>query len=132
MWEKLKENGPMFLLWTLAMTVLLCSTALLWKRAGTPEKADYHTTTYTDKSQWQAMMVLPNGEFPFQIDQFVYDAGDTNLKVEETQADAILNFLKGRCLFWIISPEPYTNANKRQVVQCFTKRAELKKFEKDK
>lgn len=132
MWEKLRTEGPMVLLWTLAITAILCCTLLLWKRAGTPEKIDYHTTSYTDKSQWQAMMVLPSGEFPFQIDHFIYDIEENLPKDEQSNATAMLDYLKGRCLFWISSTEPYRSSGRRQIIQCFNKRTELKKFEKDK
>jgi hypothetical protein len=44
----------------------------------------------------------------------------------------IMENLKGRCLFWISNTVLDKNNERKQRIQCFNKRTELKKFGKDK
>lgn len=110
----------------IAMALLtIISVLFSWKVATAPHVLNENITNYNDKSQWQAMMMLPSEQWPFEIEYFSYQ--------KPTKAEninyVIIRDLSSRCLFWIAN-DPYTNLGET-IIQCFKKRIDLKKYTKE-
>lgn len=126
---KVSPKTALIAIITMCLTVIVC-VGLVCSKVTTPDKTDIHHTNYTDKSQWQAMMILNNEQLPWEIIHFTYEP-EENYKDKNERMIAVF---RSKCMFWISSPIllDYGYISKTgQNIQCFTKKLDLKKYEKD-
>jgi hypothetical protein len=117
MLEKLNANKNIVIL---CLTVIvICLTALTWRRIGTPERVENHVVNKYDQShnQWQATMVFPNQNFPFTYSSFTYEAPSRDLdETWEGYTARLKTDLDSRCTFWYSA---LTVTGSSAVINCY-------------
>jgi hypothetical protein len=102
---------------SLALSALVLST-IAWKKLHAPMTTNVTNNEYKNQSQWQATVVFPNGGVPVEIEHFVYIySGSKSLGLQDT-AKVKMDYLSGRCLWWLESGVPYYRTE-ASIITCF-------------
>lgn len=118
----INTNRNIALLGTLI--VFMIASGVIWRRVSTPEKIETTVNNKYDQShnQWQATVIFPDKNIPFEYSSFVYTVSDIREPSVFSQEDAvrvntrIKEDLDSRCTIWnqVLSVTKYVF-----VVGCF-------------
>lgn len=123
--EEWKRTPITIMIGILCLFSVIGMIGLSWRRLGTPEEINTTNKSYTNNSQWQAMIMVPGKDLPFTVEQFLYRAPEGDDFVQRTNKK--INELRGRCIFWT---EAKTEKSDYTIINCVKERIDEAAYKK--
>lgn len=123
--EEWKRTPITIMIGIISLISVIGMIGLSWRRIGTPEEINTTNKSYTNNSQWQAMIMVPGKNLPFVVEHFAYHNPDTGDFV--TRLNKKINELHAQCIYWT---ESRTDRSDYVIINCVKEKIDEEGYKK--